>query len=121
MRYISPDAAFYDDAIHAVIPKDSVQLSEKQYTDLLSGLAAGRSIQIIDGSPSLIDPPPPPPPSREQVEACRLHAYSDPITGSDRYFAEAQRMSVMGESGWESVRAAGAARFEEIQALHPWP
>lgn len=62
-----------------------------------------------------------PPPSRQQIEAARLRAYAEPLTGSDRYFAEAQRMQVMNEPGWESVRAAGVARFEEIQVQFPWP
>lgn len=59
--------------------------------------------------------------TREQVEQLRLTAYADPVTGSDRYFAEAARMQAMGEPGWEVVRAAGVARFEEIQAAYPWP
>lgn len=63
----------------------------------------------------------PPPLTREEVEALRLRAYAEPLTGSDRYFAEAQRMQAMGEPDWETVRAAGIARFERIQALHPWP
>lgn len=64
--------------------------------------------------------PAPPPPTREQIEASRLRAYADPLTGSDRYFAEAQRMQVMNEPGWEPVRAAGVTRFEEIQEQFPW-
>lgn len=59
-------------------------------------------------------------PTREQIEALRLRSYADPLTGSDRYFAEAQRMQVMNEPGWEDVRAAGVARFEAIQAQYPW-
>ena len=56
----------------------------------------------------------------EEIEAMRLRAYADPITGSDRFFAEAQRMEAMGESGWEDVRAAGVRRFNEIQQEFPW-
>jgi hypothetical protein len=121
MRYISPDAAFYDDAVHTLIPPDSIMLEDEQYSELLEGIAAGKSIQIIQGKPTLVDPLPAAPPSRAQVEAFRLHAYADPLTGSDRYFAEAQRMSIMGEAGWEQVRETGVARFEEIQMLYPWP
>lgn len=58
--------------------------------------------------------------SAEEIEALRRRAYADPITGSDRLFAEAQRMEVMGESGWETVRAAGIQRFNEIQQEFPW-
>lgn len=57
---------------------------------------------------------------RRQVEIQRLRAYAEPLTGSDRYFAEAHRMQVMNEGNWESVRAAGVARFEEIRTLYPW-
>jgi DNA-binding cell septation regulator SpoVG len=62
-------------------------------------------------------------PSRAEVEAARLRAYADPITGSDRYFAEASRLRSMGadQSEIDAVRAAGAARYSEIQADNPWP
>jgi len=61
-----------------------------------------------------------PPPSRERIEAIRLRAYADPLTGSDRLFSESMRMQIMGEEGYEDVRARAIARFEEIQAQHPW-
>jgi len=57
----------------------------------------------------------------QDVERLRITAYADPLQGSDRYFAEANRMQAMGESGWEVVRDAGIARYKEIQALYPWP
>ena len=60
------------------------------------------------------------PQTREDVERLRLAAYAEPVVGSDRYFAEANRMQVMGETGWEAVREAGIARFNEIQARFPW-
>ncbi|MFJ2540905.1 MULTISPECIES: hypothetical protein [unclassified Pseudomonas] len=56
----------------------------------------------------------------EEVEALRLRAYANPTTGSDRFFAEAQRMEIMGEPGWEGIRAAGVCRFNEIQQEFPW-
>lgn len=65
--------------------------------------------------------PPVAPPTREQVKALRLAAYADPVTGSDRYFAEAARMKAMGEAGADAVIAAGVARHEEIKAAYPWP
>jgi len=62
-----------------------------------------------------------PQPTREQVEASRLRAYADPITGSDRYFAEAQRESLMGNiEAAETARQLGLTRFAEIQAENPW-
>lgn len=68
----------------------------------------------------IIDPAPP---TRSDIEALRLRAYADPITGSDRYFAEAARVQAMGgtEEEAEVARAAGATRSAEIQALYPWP
>lgn len=59
--------------------------------------------------------------TREDVESARKAAYSDSFTGSDRLFAEAQRMQLMGEAGWEVVRDQAIASFEEIKTHHPWP
>jgi hypothetical protein len=61
--------------------------------------------------------------TRAEIEALRLRAYADPITGSDRYFAEAARVQAMGGTvdEIEAARASGATRSEEIQALYPWP
>jgi hypothetical protein len=59
----------------------------------------------------------------EQVEESRIRAYADPTTGSDRYFAEVSRLQAMGGSTEEIevARAAGIARYAEIQGLYPWP
>lgn len=63
-----------------------------------------------------------PAPSRDEIEAARLRAYADPLTGSDRYFAEAQRESLLGNAlAAEAAKALGMARFAEIQAEYPWP
>lgn len=59
--------------------------------------------------------------TRSDVEIARKSAYANPHTGSDRLFAEAQRMQLMGETDWEAVRDQAVARFEEIKAQHPWP
>lgn len=61
--------------------------------------------------------------TRNEIEALRLLAYADPITGSDRYFAEAARVQATGETEEEVdvARCAGAARSAEIQARYPWP
>jgi hypothetical protein len=62
------------------------------------------------------------PPTRAQVEAQRLRAYAEPLTGSDRYFAEAQREALIGNAeAAEAAKALGLARFAEIQAEYPWP
>ncbi|MFL1388076.1 hypothetical protein ACI77F_10390 [Pseudomonas tritici] len=59
-------------------------------------------------------------PNREEIEAIRLRAYADPLTGSDRYFAEAKRMQFMDEPNWEATRDLGIVRFEQIKAQFPW-
>lgn len=67
--------------------------------------------------------PPAKPLTREQIEAMRLRAYSDPLTGSDRYFAESSRLQAMGSAQEEidAANAAGANRYAEIQNAYPWP
>lgn len=62
-----------------------------------------------------------PPVRREDVEAARLKAYADPITGSDRYFSEAMRLEALGASGADDARGKGNARHQEIQDANPWP
>lgn len=85
------------------------------------------------GSPELVEMtaeevdahlnPPAKPLTREQIEEMRLRAYSDPLTGSDRYFAESTRLQVMGSAQEEidAAIAAGANRYTEIQDAYPWP
>ena len=52
----------------------------------------------------------------------RDRAYAEPLTGSDRYFAEAQRESLLGNAeAAEAAKTLGLARFAEIQADNPWP
>lgn len=67
--------------------------------------------------------PPQLPPTRDEVESDRLTAYAHPVTGSDRYFAEAARLQAMGGTSEEidAARTAGAARYADIQAEFPWP
>lgn len=65
--------------------------------------------------------PPEPVLSKDEIEACRLRAYAQPLTGSDRLFSEAMRMQIMSEEGYEHVRAHAIARFEAIQSQYPWP
>lgn len=61
-------------------------------------------------------------PSRAMIEAERLRAYADPLTGSDRYFAEAQRETLLGNAeNAETAKRLGLERFAEIQAEYPWP
>ncbi|MBH3322998.1 hypothetical protein [Pseudomonas mosselii] len=66
--------------------------------------------------------PPLTPRTREQVEALRLAAYANPLTGSDRFFAEAQRETLLGHGeAADAAKRSGLQRFAEIQASYPWP
>ena len=101
------------------IPKGAVEVDDalwlrliREHDGIWSIDADGRITKQLLPSPSQ---------TREDVERLRLAAYAGPVVGSDRYFAEANRMQVMGESGWEAVRDAGIARFNEIQTRYPWP
>ena len=60
--------------------------------------------------------------ARRDTERRRLKAYADPETGSDRHFAEANRLAAEGQTEESTIaRAAGLARYGEIKAMHPWP
>ena len=62
-------------------------------------------------------------PSRHNIERLRLIAYADPITGSDRYFAEAARLMAIGgaSADIDAATEAGITRAAEIAAMYPWP
>lgn len=64
----------------------------------------------------------PQPPTREAVNEARLRAYANPLTGSDRYIAEAYAERAKGdEAAANEVDAKMIARREEIKAANPWP
>lgn len=93
----------------AFIPADE---DNQDYREYLSWIADG-NIPAAKCDASTL--------TRDDIEQLRLHAYANPITGSDRHFNEAIRMQAMGEPGWEEVRQRGILRFEEIQQQYPWP
>lgn len=110
--------------LNSSIPADAVEIPEEIYQQVIARPLPGK-VRAHDaaGLPVLIDPPPPAPLTREQIEALRLRAYANPLTGSDRHFAEAARLQAMGAAQEEidAAKAAGAARYAEIQAQYPWP
>lgn len=83
------------------------------------------SADLVPMSPAEVEKhlnPPRAPLTREQIEALRLFAYAEPLTGSDRHFAEAQREGMLGNAETaEAAKSRGLARFVEIQAEYPWP
>lgn len=101
------------------IPAGAVEVTRSQWESLIQEPEYSWSLvkgKLIKGG--LL---PRPAPSREEVEALRLVAYAHPVDGSDRYFAEAQRMQAMGEDGWEAMREKGIERYQQIQQEYPWP
>lgn len=58
--------------------------------------------------------------TQEALLAQRTSAYSNPSTGSDRFFLEAARKDAAGDvAGAEAARAAGLSRVEEIKLEYP--
>lgn len=126
MRYYSlSTGSTYLDGLHdGKMPPDAVPISEERYQAVIANPLPGKiRSHDAEGLPILIDPPPPAPPTREQVESARLRAYADPLTGSDRYFAEAVRLQATGapQEEIDAANAAGVQRYAEIQAEFPWP
>jgi len=101
------------------IPKDAVEVDDDLWQRMIK---ESDGIWALDPSGGITKQPLPNVPlTRETIERLRLAAYAEPVSGSDRYFAEANRMQVMDEPGWEQVRDAAIERFNEIQAQYPWP
>lgn len=125
MFYSKSTGGFYSREIHGDnIPADAVENTVAEHAALLEGQSQGKCIVgDANGRPALQDPAPSEPPTGERIEAQRLRAYADPLTGSDRYFAEASRLQVMGAAQEEidAANAAGANRYAEIQNAYPWP
>lgn len=111
----------HDDAREDSIPADAMEISAQQRVEIITAIADGKMVDLVDGEVVVSDRPAAAL-SVEQVERQRLFAYAEPVTGSDRYFAEAQRESLLGNAGAaDTAKALGMARFAEIQAEYPWP
>jgi hypothetical protein len=129
MQYAASTNGFYDDPSNypaegpGAIPADAVEITDELYLEVVIHQPPDKIIAPgPDGLPMLVDPPPPEPLTTEQTEAARLQAYADPLTGSDRHFAEAARCNTSGDTaGAEAATTAGQARYEEIRAEYPWP
>lgn len=60
--------------------------------------------------------------NHEDVKIARLFAYADPITGSDRYKAEAYAERLAGnESAAVEADEKMLKRREDIRSENPWP
>lgn len=101
--------------------EDCVEIGVERHKELIEGESKTHVIDWgEDGLPYLKERPVALL-TAEQVELNRITEYTNPFTGSDRYFNESSRMKAMGEEGWEEVRDKGVLRYNEIKALNPWP
>lgn len=63
-----------------------------------------------------------PAPSYEDIERLRLLAYANPVTGSDRFKAEADAERLSGNEEAAAIAEQKLlARREEIKSQYPWP
>ncbi|UVL97950.1 phage tail assembly chaperone [Pseudomonas atacamensis] len=59
MYFSKTTEGFYDSAIHAVMPKDVVEITAAEHAELMAGQANGKLISCGEnGYPLLLDPPP---------------------------------------------------------------
>jgi len=124
MLYSANTNRFYDDpSRYADAPDDLKEISDELHQWLLAGNAEGKNIVPgKDGLPTLaalelsVDE------KNKFTELKRLNAYANPITGSDRFFAEASSLSATGATQEEidKVVSQGKARYEEIKSQYPW-
>lgn len=106
----------------AAWPASAVILTEKEASEFWKTQPpAGKTLGEKNGRPAWVNIPEMATRTSSDVENLRLCAYSNVITGSDRLFAEASRMQIMGEEGSSAVKDKAIARYKEIQAQYPWP
>jgi hypothetical protein len=122
MLWSKSTGGFYNEAVHSNIPEDAINLTEAEYRVLTAKTDQPMVIKPDTAGRPALFPAVVQPPTVEQVERRRLIAYSDPLTGSDRYFAESIRCEAAGKgSAADVAKRAGQARYEEIQKQNPWP
>ncbi|UXY92585.1 putative tail fiber assembly protein [Pseudomonas phage LUZ100] len=105
-------------------PSDCVEVTLEEHRALIEGQNGETEIAFDAtlGKPVLRKRVPPPLEERRAfIERQRRNAYADPQTGSDRLFAEANRMQLTGETGWEELLEKAKARYTEIKETLPWP
>jgi hypothetical protein len=74
--YYAPSTqGFYLDGLNQHIPDDAIVITEQKWTELVSGLAAGKEIFVVDGVPELIDPPAPTPSEIVSAQESVVRAY----------------------------------------------
>lgn len=120
--YIPSLQTFYNDAIHPKIPGEAIKVTNEQYKDLLAGMAIGKVIAVgLDKTLSLVEAEHVPL-TKDEVTVNRLIAYSNPLTGSDRFKSEAYAERLAGnEQAATEADVKMMVRREEIRQENPWP
>lgn len=112
------NCGFIDSSFENEMPDDAIEITREQRQYLLDGESSGKII-VWDNPPYLRDADPQ---AWEQVEVLRLQAYADPLTGSDRYLAEAASERIAGdEQAALAAEQKHLSRRAEIAAQYPWP
>lgn len=124
MLYSANTNRFYDDpSRYQNAPDDLKEIPDDLYQSLIAGNSEGKNIVPgKDGLPTLASLELSVDEKNRLVELKRLSAYANPITGSDRFFAEASSLSATGATQDEinKVVSQGKARYEEIKSQYPW-
>jgi len=124
MFYSAKTNGLYDDpSRYPDVPDDLKEIPDDLYQALMAGNAEGKNIVPgKDGLPTLASLELSVDEKNKFIELKRLNAYANPITGSDRFFAEASSLSATGATQEEidKVVSQGKARYEEIKSQYPW-
>lgn len=73
--YAQSTQGFYLDGLNQHIPSDAIVITEQKWMELVSGLAAGKEIFVVDGVPELIDRPAPTPSEIVTAQESVVRAY----------------------------------------------
>ncbi len=105
--------------------KDGMALCLEDYKDITKGCRVppvnelwSQVEEYVDqhGWAEYVEPEPETPSEADLILAQRARAYADPVTGSDRFFVEAQRKRAAGdEQGAIEAEQKGLARVEKIK------
>lgn len=105
---------WYSDELHDSIPSPNIPFDTKTYQAAINSNA-----NYYDGV-NFIHVPETYELSKEEVKDNRRGQYAS-FNGSDIIFAEANRMKLMNEEGWEEKLEEAIARYNEIKLEHPFP
>lgn len=106
--YSAAQNGFYDDSVHALLPSDAVEISQKLHQDLLDGQAAGKIIAVgAGGVPFSCDPAAPS--EAEKLEQAKNEAMQF-LGDTDFYFTVDKYATLSVERQVELAEARAEAR-----------